>query len=384
MNLFISRSGLLLFVAAFSLLALVLVKRERTATHANPAKANKTANKLSYSRSPNKSDNAFRPDQSSQKAKKQPNKRTIEDSYLSDLRKLAQESPLDAVKQVLEMAPDANQRRAMALVFNEWAQHDPDAAAQWIMQNLSIPQQLRMTAAASLANAWVRSSPDEAMPWAHTYFNQTDDHSPFQNALNTWAKEDTDAVGRHLASEPYDGDIGYLATVGFVNIYAQKDLRKAQEWMEAYVPQDLQSDAQAVLIHQLAKKDPKEAARYVLQEDNLVNIQSNLDALLFQWINTNPAAAAEWVEQSLNPSQQEMAFGQLVELFRDQQPEVAIQYVQALNNDKFRIDTTTDVLTDWRNQNATAADQWISENLDNLEPSILEDIDYVDLAPQDP
>lgn len=272
----------------------------------------------------------------------------------------------------------------MALVFNEWAQHDPDAAAQWIMQNLSIPQQLRMTAAASLANAWVRSSPDEAMPWTHTYFNQTDDHSPFQNALNTWAKEDTDAVGRHLASEPYDGDIGYLATVGFVNIYAQKDLRKAQEWMEAYVPQDLQSDAQAVLIHQLAKKDPKEAARYVLQEDNLVNIQSNLDALLFQWINTNPAAAAEWVEQSLNPSQQEMAFGQLVELFRDQQPEVAIQYVQALNNDKFRIDTTTDVLTDWRNQNATAADQWISENLDNLEPSILEDIDYVDLAPQDP
>ena len=63
---------------------------------------------------------------------------------------------------------------------------------------------------------------------------------------------------------------------------------------------------------------------------------------------------------------------------------IAVKYAQALSNDQFRIDTTSDILSDWRDQNAPAADQWISKNADKLDPAILEKIGYINLAPEDP
>jgi hypothetical protein len=381
-----SRSRLLLIVAALFLLALLFAYKKISFKRSDINQDKKTKSGISYSRSQKKltaADTSNKKQHLSTHKNKhisQSNVKT-QDSHLRDLRKLARASPLDTVNQVLAMTPDTNQKKAMALVFDEWAQYDPETAAQWIMQNLSIAQQLRVTAARSLATSWVKKSPEKAMLWTDTYFSYTDDHSPFQSAFNTWAKREPEAVGRHLASRPYEGDLSYLATVDFVNIYAQMNLNKARDWTESYVSKDLQSDAQAVIMHELAKTDPSEAANYLLQENHLVNLESNLDALLIQWTNTDADAARLWVEQSLNPNQQQMAYGQLAELFRDQQPELAIEYAQALSNDKFRVETTTDILSDWRTQNTPAADQWISENIDNLNPTILEDIDYVNLAP---
>ena len=381
---------LLLIVAALFLIILLLVYQKLTPEQTETTKEKATSNAPSYSRSQKKSANAptlgpKRPLSEKKHAlSNQSDVKIKEDALLRGLRKLTREAPLDALTQVLDMEADANQKKAMALVFNEWAQYDPEAAAQWIMQNLSIPQQLRITAAISLATEWVTNDPGTAMQWSNDYFDQTQDQHPFQRALIIWSKQDLGAVAQHIAGTSYGDTIGYIATTEFVNIYAQQDVEAAMQWVRANTPEEFQSDAQMEIIDELTKKNPNKAAEYVLQEDNLVNIQSNLDTLLLQWTNTDAVAATEWVEQSLNPSQQEMAYGQLAELFRDQQPQIAVKYAQALSNDKFRIDTTSDILGEWRDQNAPAADQWISKNADKLDPAILEKIGYINLAPEDP
>lgn len=156
------------------------------------------------------------------------------------------------------------------------------------------------------------------------------------------------------------------------------------QWVEANTPQDLQPDAQVAIIDRLARKDPARATEYVMRSDNLQNIESNLDALLLQWTNTDISAATEWVNNSLNPEYRDKAYIQLAEITRDQQPALAIQYAQALGDDNYRQTVTVDILSDWRDQNRGAADQWISDNIDNLNPSVLEEVGYTSKAPVEP
>lgn len=264
----------------------------------------------------------------------------------------------------------------MAIVFDQWAKQDPAAAGTWILQNKTMPQQLLSTASIALAKQWSTSAPENALQWSGSYFKQTDDHGAFQNAIISWTRQDPAAAGQHIAAYSYGETPDYLATMEFVNIYAQQNLEAAMQWVETNTPQDLQPDAQLAIIHRLARKDPARATEYVMRSDNLENIESNLDALLLQWTNTDINAATEWVNNSLSPEHRDQAYIQLAEITRDQEPAIAIQYAQALGDDNYRQTVTKDILSDWRDQNRGAADQWISENFNNIDTSILIDIGY--------
>ena len=332
-------------------------------------------NTLTYTRSPQKTVGPAAPGDKA-RLSGMSQKRAEQDTYLAELRKQASQSPADAIAEVLNMAPGSLQRRAVAIVFDQWAKQDPAAAGTWILQNTTIPQQLLTTASMALAKQWTTSEPENALRWSGTYFEQTDDHGAFQNAIITWTRQDLAAAGKHIAAQSYGETPDYLATMEFVNIYSQKDVEAAMQWVEANTPQDLQPDTQMVIIDRLAREDPTRAAEYVMRSDNQENIDSNLDALLLQWANTDINAATEWVNNSLNPEHRDTAYIQLAEISRDQQPALAIQYAQALGDENYRQTVTKDILSDWRDQNRGAADQWISENMDNLDASILEEVGY--------
>lgn len=303
---------------------------------------------------------------------------------LNNLRKLTKHDPRRAVKWVLEMAPDETQNKAMAFVFHEWAQHDPESAASWIIQNLSLPLRLRATAATSLATSWVGHQPKNAMQWADHYFDQTKDYSPFQDAIIVWAKNDVNAVAKHIRTVPYDDATGYIAVIDFVNIYSQEDLDRAQKWVRANVPKDLQAAAQVEIIEELAKRKPSEATEHLLQADNLIHFESNLQAMLSQWAGTDIVAASKWVDGALNDTQKDIAYEQLTSILRVDRPQLAIEYARALKNTEDRTEITTDILTDWREQNRVAADKWISENINSIDRPILEDVGYLGAAQAKP
>ena len=296
---------------------------------------------------------------------------------LNNLRKLTKHDPQRAVKWVLEMAPDETQNMAMAMVFTEWAQHDPENAASWIMQNLSMPLQLRAIAATSLATSWVGHQPNKAMQWSDHYFDRTKDYNPFQDAIIVWAKNDVKAVAQHITNVPYDDATGYIAMIDFVNIYSQEDLDRAREWVRVNVPNELQAAAQVEIIEELTKRKPSEATEHLLQADNLIHFESNLQALLSQWAGTDIVAASKWVDSNLNNAQKEMAYEQLTSILRIDRPQLAIEYARALSDTESRTEITTDILTDWRDQNRSVADKWISENIDSIDRSILEEVGYL-------
>ncbi|MGB2011804.1 MAG: hypothetical protein ACPH9O_10015 [Akkermansiaceae bacterium] len=375
MSLSNSRTRLLLIVAAFFLAITFLAYLKLGRKSEELSDQQRSENTLTYTRSPQKT---LGPDAPGDKARLSgmSQKRAEQDTYLAELRKLSSQSPADAIVEVLNMAPGSLQRRAMAIVFDQWAKQDPAAAGTWILQNTTIPQQLLTTASMALAKQWTTSAPESALKWSGTYFEQTDDHGAFQNAIITWTRQDLAAAGKHIAEQSYGETPDYLATMEFVNIYSQKDVEAAMQWVEANTPQDLQPDTQMVIIDRLAREDPTRAAEYVMRSDNQENIDSNLDALLLQWANTDINAATEWVNNSLNPEHRDTAYIQLAEISRDQQPALAIQYAQALGDDNYRQTVTKDILSDWRDQNRGAADQWISENMDNLGTSILEEVGY--------
>ena len=376
------RSRLLLIVAAFFLAIAFLAYHKLGEKTEGFSEKHRSENSLTYTLSPK---TAVRPDAAGQKdalpgdktrlsGKSQ--KRAEQDTYLAELLKLASQSPSDAIAEVLNMAPGSLQRRAMAIVFDQWAKQDPAAAGTWILQNKTMPQQLLTTASIALAKQWSTSAPENALQWSGSYFKQTDDHGAFQNTIISWTRQDPAAAGQHIAAYSYGETPDYLATMEFVNIYAQQNLEAAMQWVETNTPQDLQPDAQLAIIHRLARKDPARATEYVMRSDNLENIESNLDALLLQWTNTDINAATEWVNNSLSPEHRDQAYIQLAEITRDQEPAIAIQYAQALGDDNYRQTVTKDILSDWRDQNRGAADQWISENFNNIDTSILIDIGY--------
>ena len=376
------RSRLLLIVAAFFLAIAFLAYHKLGEKTEGFSEKHRSENSLTYTLSPK---TAVRPDAAGQKdalpgdktrlsGKSQ--KRAEQDTYLAELLKLASQSPSDAIAEVLNMAPGSLQRRAMAIVFDQWAKQDPAAAGTWILQNKTMPQQLLTTASIALAKQWSTSAPENALQWSGSYFKQTDDHGAFQNTIISWTRQDPAAAGQHIAAYSYGETPDYLATMEFVNIYAQQNLEAAMQWVETNTPQDLQPDAQLAIIHRLARKDPARATEYVMRSDNLENIESNLDALLLQWTNTDINAATEWVNNSLSPEHRDQAYIQLAEITRDQEPAIAIQYAQALGDDNYRQTVTKDILSDWRDQNRGAADQWISENFNDIDTSILIDIGY--------
>ena len=377
-----SRSRLLLIVAAFFLAIAFLAYHKLGEKTEVLSEKHHSENSLAYTRSPHK---VVEPDadghrgvlsEEKTKLSGKSHKRAEQDTYLAELLKLASQSPSDAIAEVLNMASGSLQRRAMAIVFDQWAKQDPAAAGTWILQNKTMPQQLLSTASIALAKQWSTSAPENALQWSGSYFKQTDDHGAFQNTIISWTRQDPAAAGQHIAAYSYGETPDYLATMEFVNIYAQQNLEAAMQWVETNTPQDLQPDAQLAIIHRLARKDPARATEYVMRSDNLENIESNLDALLLQWTNTDINAATEWVNNSLSPEHRDQAYIQLAEITRDQEPAIAIQYAQALGDDNYRQTVTKDILSDWRDQNRGAADQWISENFNNIDTSILIDIGY--------
>jgi hypothetical protein len=377
-----SRSRLLLIVAAF-FLAIAFLAYQKLGHKADELpETHQSENSLAYTRSPKK---VVEPDaaghrgvlsEEKTKLSGRSHRRAEQDTYLAELRTLTSQSPSDAITEVLNMAPGSLQRRAMAIIFDQWAKQDPVAAGTWILQNKTIPQQLLTTASIALAKQWSTSNPENALQWSDSYFKQTDDHGAFQNAIISWTRQDPAAAGQHIAAYSYGETPDYLATMDFVNIYAQQDLEAAMQWVETNTPEDLQPDAQLAIIDHLARKDPVRATEYVMRNDNLQNIESNLDTLLLQWTNTDINAATEWVNNSLSPEHRDQAYIQLAEITRDQEPALAIQYAQALSNDNYRQIVTKDILSDWRDQNRGAADQWISKNFNNIDTSILKDIGY--------
>jgi len=376
------RSRLLLIVAALFLAIAFLAYHKLGEKTEGLSEKHRSENSLTYTLSPK---TAVGLDAAGQKGalpgdktrlSGKSHKRAEQDTQLAELLKLASQSPSDAIAEVLNMAPGSLQRRAMAIVFDQWAKQDPAAAGTWILQNKTMPQQLLTTASIALAKQWSTSAPENALQWSGSYFKQTDDHGAFQNTIISWTRQDPAAAGQHIAAYSYGETPDYLATMEFVNIYAQQNLEAAMQWVETNTPQDLQPDAQLAIIHRLARKDPARATEYVMRSDNLENIESNLDALLLQWTNTDINAATEWVNNSLSPEHRDQAYIQLAEITRDQEPAIAIQYAQALGDDNYRQTVTKDILSDWRDQNRGAADQWISENFNNIDTSILIDIGY--------
>ena len=299
-----------------------------------------------------------------------------QEAILNELRNYVGEDPEAAVGWVLKMAPDKTQQKALSLIFNEWAKDKPRDAADWIMQNLALRSSLKTTAATALATSWVSSSPGEAMQWADFYFNQTDEYFPFQDAIIIWANQDINAAAQHITNTSYDGATGYIAIMDFLNIYAQKDLEEARKWAEVNVPQEFQAGAQVQIVEELAKLRPSDAASYILQEQNLEYFTSNLGVLLSEWTKSDIVGASEWVDRTLNNTQKDIAYEHLAFHFQFDRPDLAIRYAQGLGDNQDRTEITTDILIDWREQARDEADQWISENIDTIDPAVLEEVGY--------
>lgn len=299
-----------------------------------------------------------------------------EEAILNELQVYAYKDPASALSWVLKMAPDRTQKTALSVVFSVWGASKPDDAAEWIMQNLSLPNNLRSIAATSLATSWVLNSPQKAMNWSDSYYNQTGDYFAFQDAIITWSNQDLDAMALHVQNSSYDDAAGYIAVMDFLNIYAEKDLDEARNWARNNVPYELQPGAQAIITRALAKSRPSEAASYVLQEDNAANYASNLGPLLHEWTKSDATAARTWVDNGLSGARKDMAHEHLARIFQFEQPELAIQYAQTLGDIEKKDLFTADILINWREQNQTLADQWIRENIDSLAQEILQEVGY--------
>ena len=117
---------------------------------------------------------------------------------------------------------------------------------------------------------------------------------------------------------------------------------------------------------------------------NLEYFASNLGVLLSEWTKSDIVGASEWVDRTLNNTQKDIAYEHLAFHFQFDRPDLAVRYAQGLSDNQDRTEITTDILIDWREQARDEADQWISENIDTIDPAVLEEVGYKVSSPSGP
>ena len=76
-------------------------------------------------------------------------------------RLLAGADPIEAVRWARALAGESERNRAAIVISSTWAQHDPAAAAQWVMaEGIAPPEALR-----GVLSYWTLRDPAAARAW---------------------------------------------------------------------------------------------------------------------------------------------------------------------------------------------------------------------------
>ena len=295
-----------------------------------------------------------------------------------------EQDPAAALAAAMELPPGGMVGGVLPYLIERWAAQNSDEALAWVLAQPESRGQAEMLGA--LAGAIAQHAPQEALALAET-LDGAARRQVAEAALQAWAQ--TDAQAAMNALEEFD-DLR-LANDAKFSILAQwsaADPRAAFEWALTQKTSMDNMHLAAMPLQQLAMSDPAEALRLAEELDGMRK-QAALAGIVSTWADSDPHAAAAWLESASgdmsqavsavayafaqrSPSEafewvstlpkesQQMALHSLVSATASQSPEQAVSLIGTIRDAELRDEATMTLVMGWSQSAPREAAQWVA------------------------
>jgi hypothetical protein len=209
--------------------------------------------------------------------------------------------------QLTEDLPYSHERgEALRAVVGALMKTDPNQAREWA--EAVGDEKLRSGAIAYVADALSRKEPEEAAQWLASVDNVEAQQRAAENVAERLANYDMDkakAWAESLSPEVLDN-----AAEGVVDRLVEKDPIQAAEWLAQIGQSDVNLDgAIGELIRGSARQDPYLAATWINGLSSQRDRERNYHRILGPWMETDKAAAQEFLQNTDVPDSIRKRFG---------------------------------------------------------------------------
>jgi hypothetical protein len=210
-----------------------------------------------------------------------------------------------------------------------WADHDPQAAADWVVASLT--GYSRAAAIDGLAIVWANRNGQRAAKWVRQLPDPEDrNHALVSAAYEVARTEAIEALG--LASDLPPGEARDNLVAHGVGQWASSSPLDAANWAKQIPDENLRQRVLAETATAWARSDPIGAATLALeslapgkpQEDAVVGIVQ-------RWAQMEPEKAAAWVLEFPAGALRDTSLEELVQLWADQRADQAEHWLGALD-----------------------------------------------------
>ena len=299
-----------------------------------------------------------------------------------------EQDPAAALAAAMELPPGGMVGGVLPFLIERWAAQNSDEALAWVLAQPESRGQAEMLGA--LAGVIAQHAPQEALALAET-LDGAARRQVAQAALQAWAQ--TDAQAAMNALEEFD-DLR-LANDAKFSILAQwsaADPRAAFEWALTQKTSMDNMHLAAMPLQQLAMSDPAEALRLAEELDGMRK-QAALAGIVSTWADSDPHAAAAWLESASgdmsqavsavafafaqrSPSEafdwvstlpkesQQVALHSLVSATASQSPEQAVSLIGTIRDAELRDEATMTLVMGWSQSAPREAAQWVARRAD--------------------
>jgi hypothetical protein len=298
---------------------------------------------------------------------------------------LALHDPAAALREAAAM-PSGNSGQTYEAIFSSWAARDPRTAS---VQAATLPDGVRDNALKAIVGTWGRTDPIAALAWARTLPHEkdrlssvggllrklcaTDPHLAIQQTLSLPEELRDSAAPQLIDSLMHEGveqartfaeslpagkgrDLA-LATVAAR--WARTDPQEAAQFLLSQPANPAMSNTISVIAQSWGQRDGVAAGRWVAQLPESPSRVAATGCLIDTWASRDPVAAAKWVEQLPAGLSRDAAASAYARKVRSTDPAAAMDWAATVTDTTQRERTVRDVLEAWRKRDRAAAQRWI-------------------------
>ncbi|MDX1571253.1 MAG: hypothetical protein R3200_12285, partial [Xanthomonadales bacterium] len=210
--------------------------------------------------------------------------------WQSVVTNLAQQSPEQALAIVTDMDPSPWQAQILANVLSNIAFNDPLVAAAYV-RDLP-PGQAREQALNQIGHAWAQQDPEAALDWILQQSSRTQANL-LPGIAYQIARMDLDAAMAYTSAIRGPARERWIGAI--VESFSQTNPYAAAEWVEQYAGEAGFGQWMGTIAGHLAREDPRNALRLIEAIESPDHYQQARQAIAQQWASFDPAAAARWL-----------------------------------------------------------------------------------------
>lgn len=237
---------------------------------------------------------------------------------------------------------------AFAKAASVWARQSPQQAADFAARDLS--GSARSSALVAIVQEWAQQQPQSAAAWCLAQSENVQSHA-LPEVLRFWANTDPQNAVQWAGTLP-EGSRRTSAVEAVVSEWADQYPAEAAAWV-----QKMKSpSALAETVGQTwAASDPEAAARWAFE----AGLSETLLPVLATWATADAKAAFDWMTNHAGTDNGDELRFVVLQAWGNDDPAAALAQAQRLTNPAAREKTVQALLADWQEREPEAAATWL-------------------------